>query len=219
MKKIKGGFFITVEGIDGSGKSSVVNFLSSELTKLGFLVIKTKEPGGTTLGISLRNILQECSGAIDPKAEFLLFAADRAEHMKCLIKPNLENGAIIISDRGPDSSRAYQAYGKGLDGGMVNLINEWILGNSQPNLVIYLKIDYNAAFERVKTRGQNLTSYEKLGPSFYNKVIKGFEEIFSMRKNVIQIDASQSEDKVKAELLERVPKILADQEIKNDSSS
>lgn len=273
MKKIKNGFFITVEGIDGSGKSSVVNFLSSALANRDFNVIKTREPGGTKLGAALREIiigaaaepgaigavgtfgpaktpkqsqaqeLLKCvevgnidhmmpiplaidsaelscpdqrgtsARVIDSKAEFLLFAADRAQHLSRLIKPGLDDGSIIISDRGSDSSLAYQGYGKGLDLDMIYRVNNWILGDTKPDLVIYLKLDYKTAIDRVVARGAKITAFEKKGREFFDRVINGFNEIFSLRSkevscSIMEIDASQSAEAVKEEVLDKVLKII-----------
>lgn len=225
MKKIKNGFYITVEGIDGSGKSSIVNFLSSELSNRDFNVIKTREPGGTPLGICLRNLIVNAditqlgidqSGSptpIDSKAECLLFAADRAQHLYSVIKPALSKDSIIISDRGADSSLAYQGYGKGLDLKLVSAINDWILANTKPDLVIYLKLDYQSAIKRVIERGEKISAYEKKGPEFFDRVINGFNEIFSSRAqdypgSVLEIDASQSVENVKQQVLDKVLKIL-----------
>jgi len=244
LKKIKNGFFITVEGIDGSGKSSVVNFLSSALSDLAFDVIKTREPGGTWLGAALREIIiagggagaravgplglanvaeqsqqQEASGitnnacVISGIAEFLLFAADRAQHVYSLINPGLANGSIVISDRGSDSSLAYQGYGKGLDLEMISSVNSWVVGTTKPDLVIYLKLDYKTAIKRVIDRGEKITAFEKKGQEFFDKVINGFNQIFYLRSqevpdSIMEIDASQSADDVKKEVLEKVLQII-----------
>jgi len=259
LKKIKNGFFITVEGIDGSGKSSLVNFLSSALFNLDFDVIKTREPGGTWLGAELREIIiggalgtsdlsklagqsqpQEfvkhmknalptslaidstelgCPGqrglrpTIDRKAEFLLFAADRAQHVYALINPGLNNGSIVISDRGSYSSLAYQGYGKGLDREMISSVNSWVVGTTKPDMVIYLKIDYNTAIKRVLDRGEKITSFEKKGEEFFNKVINGFNELFYLRSqevpdSIMTIDASQSAEKVNKEVLDKILPII-----------
>jgi dTMP kinase len=226
LKKIKNGFFITVEGIDGSGKSSIVNFLATELSDKGFYVKKTKEPGATKLGVILREIVTEgidtfCTDnlaeqnqipgheSIDSKAEFFLFIADRAQNLSCLIRPSLAEGSIVISDRGSDSSLAYQGYGKGLDLDMISRINNWILGETKPDLVVYLKLDYEIAMERIVSRGEKITSFEKKGQEFFGRVIKGFDEIFNFRaqqnpNSVAVIDASKSIEDVKKEALDKV---------------
>lgn len=235
MKKIKNGFFITIEGIDGSGKSSMVNFLSIELSKLGFDVKKTKEPGGTKLGVVLREIITQgidsfCKDdlvrknqiqeyeSIDGKAEFFLFIADRAQHLSSLIKPSLDQGSIVISDRGSDSSLAYQGYGKGLNLDMISRINSWILGDTTPDLVIYLRLDYKTAIERVASRGEEMTSFEKKGQAFFDRVINGFDEIYRLRvqqspNTVAIVDASKSIEDVKKEVLDKVLKAISVKEL------
>jgi dTMP kinase len=109
---INRGKFITIEGIDGCGKSTLAENLTGALTKIGAPVLLTKEPGGSELGKSLRKILQEQHYPVCDKAEYLMFASDRAQHYKQLIQPALAAGKIVISDRWGDSSVAYQGYGR-----------------------------------------------------------------------------------------------------------
>lgn len=214
MKTISNGFFITVEGIDGSGKSSIVHFLAEELAKHDFSVIKTKEPGATSLGSILRTIIISPSNdVLADKAEFLLFAADRAQHVHSVIVPALSQGSIIISDRGAYSSLAYQGYGKGLNTDIISTINSWIMGDIHPDLVIYLKIDYKTAMKRVASRGEAITSFENKGEAYFQKVIKGFDEIVNLRLqesplSVLRIDATQDIDYVKKEVLDKVLNII-----------
>jgi dTMP kinase len=183
------GRLITIEGIDGSGKSSVAQCLVKCLEERGRTVLLTKEPGGTELGGTLRTILHTQKDRVGDVAEFLLFAADRAQHFEQIIIPALAKGTIVISDRMADSSLAYQGYGRGLDRDMIKKINAWAMQYQTPDLVMYLRLDPASAHERVRARHQALTSFEREGVDFWQRVSSGYEEIFAARKNVITLDA------------------------------
>ena len=113
-------------------------------------VLLTKEPGATALGQHLRSLLQQRTSPICPQAEFLLFAADRAQHVTEVVLPALHSGKIVISDRMADSSRAYQEFGRGLESSWIKSINQWTMQGLEPDLTLYLKIDYATAFTRLK---------------------------------------------------------------------
>jgi dTMP kinase len=109
------GLFITFEGGDGSGKSTQAGLLAEWLTEQGHTVVRTREPGGTDVGVEVRNLVLHHRGDIDPRAEALLYAADRAHHIATLVRPALESGEVVIQDRYFDSSVAYQGAGRVLD--------------------------------------------------------------------------------------------------------
>src|SRR3990172_425114 len=157
----KRGLLITLEGIDGSGKSTLVKAIVTALTALGKPVVLTKEPGGTALGKELRAILQTQKNPVCNKAEFLLFAADRAQHFKQLIVPALEQGQIVISDRMADSSLAYQGYGRGIDRNMITTINSWAMQGIVPDLTIFLRLTPAKALERAQGRREAPTAFEQ----------------------------------------------------------
>src|ERR1700730_16197149 len=129
------GMLIVIEGIDGAGKSTLAKSLADILTTQGNTVLLTKEPGGSQLGKQLRTILQNQPIPITPIAEYLLFAADRAQHIEQVVKPALERGAIVISDRMGDSSLAYQGYGRGIDKNNIRTVNQWAMQGLTPDLV------------------------------------------------------------------------------------
>lgn len=204
QNKLPHGLFITIEGIDGSGKSSVAKKLQEDFKAMGFTVILTREPGGTVFGQQVRKILHERDFALEPKAEFLLFAADRSQHFEELIKPSLKEGAIVISDRNAESSLAYQGYGRSVDIDKIKMINLWATDNIVPDIILYLQIDYQTANNRIKERNKKLTAFEQENKDFFEKVINGFETIFSKRKNVITLDATLPIDIVAKQALEKV---------------
>src|SRR5438105_480243 len=123
MKIMRKGLLIAFEGIDGSGKTTAMRTLYEKLRAQGYAVLMTKEPGGTDVGKQLRAMVQSMAGRIAPATEFLLFAADRAEHMHTVIQPALRTGVIVLCDRMADSSIAYQGYGRGIDMQMIRQIN------------------------------------------------------------------------------------------------
>lgn len=192
----KAGFLISIEGIDGCGKSTLSQCLSNTLAKKDFQVVLTKEPGGTTLGSSLRSILNNRSSYVCSKAEFLLFAADRAQHFDELVLPALRDGAIVIADRLADSSLAYQGYGRGLDKEMITAVNQWAMQGVSPQLTIYLKISPTQAFNRIAQRNEKLTAFEQEKISFWQHVVQGYEEIFAQRSNVLTLDATMAPDEL-----------------------
>lgn len=203
------GILITVEGIDGAGKSSLVARLSALLQQSGSVVVTTKEPGGSKLGVILRQMLQYQEVPIAPRAEYLLFAADRAQHFKEVVIPALQAGALVISDRMSDSSLAYQGFGRGHDLTMIKIINQWSMQGIEPDLTIYLKIPVTRAYERMQDRGIEKTVFESEKREFLERVARGFDQIFATRSNVITLDAARDQETVVQETFERVYAWLA----------
>lgn len=187
MKKIQNGLLIAIEGIDGSGKSSLCRNLETAL-KASYNVILTKEPGGTALGKGLRKTLLQKNVPVCTKAEFLLFATDRAQHSAQIILPNLNEGAIVISDRMADSSVVYQGYGRQLDIEMLKTINKWAMNEREPDLVLYLRLPAKVAYKRMDNRNQPLNSFEK-EVEFMHRLTDGFDSLVSPRDNVVTLDA------------------------------
>lgn len=208
MPKLHNGLLITLEGIDGSGKSTLARNLADALTNLEYRVVLTKEPGGSPLGKKLRPILQEKDVAVDARAEYLLFAADRAQHFCDVIIPALAAKKIIISDRMADSSLVYQGYGRGLDKELIKQVNAWAMHNINPDLTLYIKISADQALDRLKSSRPTLTSFEKEGKSFLEKLIFGFDDIYKNRTNVIQLDGSLTIEKITTTALAALHNIL-----------
>jgi dTMP kinase len=193
---LKKGFLISVEGIDGSGKSTLARNLAQQLKLEGLSVLLTKEPGGTHLGSQLRTLLQEKTMPIDPIAEFLLFAADRAQHFQEIVIPALSQGYIVISDRMADSSLAYQGYGRHIDRDAIMFINNWAMQTIVPDVTIFCDVSITTARERLTIRNEKLTSFEQEDTNFMERVLHGFHQIFAQRNNVIIVDGSQSPENV-----------------------
>jgi dTMP kinase len=208
MHELHKGYLITVEGIDGSGKSTLAQTCFQELQKMGYPVLFTKEPGATPLGKHLRSLVQEKQVPITPVAEYLLFAADRAQHFAQVVMPALEKKIIIISDRMADSSLAYQGYGRGLNKDYIQQVNQWCMNNIVPDLTLYVRIPLATAIERIKARNQALTSFEKEKQDFTQRVMDGFENIMKDRSNGIILDGLESPEQLAADGLHAIMALL-----------
>lgn len=185
------GILIAIEGIDGSGKSTLAKNISVSLEQQGFNTVLTREPGHSQLGIEIRELVQTQNMPISPRAQYLLFAADRAQHFDELIIPALEQKKLIISDRLSDSSLAYQGYGNGLDLEMINSINHWSMHTIAPDLTIFVRVPVEVALARCNNRG-TLSAYEK--HNFLQKVADGFEELYKNRTDVIIVDGTETQE-------------------------
>ena len=203
MKK-KLGTFITLEGIDGCGKSTLAKNLTSALQALGQNILLTKEPGGSKLGISVRQILHEQPEPLEAVSEFLLFAADRAEHFRKIIIPALELNTTVISDRCADSSVAYQGYGRGLDVTFITYVNAIAMVGVIPTLTIFIELDPHIAFARIQARGGRLTSIESRGPDYLERVQNGFKSLFKNRSNVLRLDGRLTQEAMLQKMLEHL---------------
>jgi len=206
---LKKGILIAIEGIDGSGKSTLAKGLTSRLLQEQIPVILTREPGGTPLGAYLRKMLQARRDvSICPKAEYLLFAADRAQHVEEVINDALEKNMVVISDRMGDSSIAYQGFGRGVDIDMIQTINQWALGGRLPDITIYLRVDSSTALKRRMERNSTPTDFEGEEAKFLERVIQGFDSIMKNKEGAIIIDGMQSIDQVVLDAYNQVCELL-----------
>lgn len=159
MSESHTGLFITLEGGDGVGKSTQAALLEEWLRERGRTVVRTREPGGTPAGVEIREIVLHHRGDIAPRAEALLYAADRAHHIATLVRPALERGEVVVQDRYIDSSVAYQGAGRVLDAGQVRDLSLWAAEGLLPDLTILLDLDETAARARLDT---SRTRYDRL---------------------------------------------------------
>jgi dTMP kinase len=195
MKKLSRGILLSIEGIDGSGKSTLLANMARAFNAAELPVVLTHEPGNTPLGKTLRTLLQERTVPVTAKAEFLLFATDRAQHFQELIIPALQDNKLILSDRMADSSLVYQGYGRGLPLDMISSVNSWAMEGIQPDLTIYVRIPPAVAYERFKQR-KKLTVFEQEKETFFTKLVTGFDTIFAQRTNVIHLDGQRPPDEL-----------------------
>jgi len=171
------GKFISLEGIEGSGKSTQSKLLYEYLKKKGTDVVLTEEPGGTRIGVSIRTVLLsvECKG-MSPLTELLLYNASRAQHIQDVIIPALNKGATVITDRFTDSTLAYQGYGRGLNLGMIDALDRIATGRLRPDITILLDLDVETGLRR--NRGVNKTDRLELEDiSFHERVRSGYHRL------------------------------------------
>lgn len=143
------GIFVTFEGPEGGGKTTQIQLLATFLRENGFEVLVTREPGGTGMGISVRNILLDPSfEKMDQRAELMLFAADRAQHVSDLIRPSLEDGKVVLCDRYTDSTVAYQVGGRGFSTELISMINSFSSYDVKPDLTFLLDVPYQIGIKR-----------------------------------------------------------------------
>jgi len=175
--------FITLEGPDGSGKSTQAALLAERLRQLDFPVVLTREPGGTAVGDQLREILLDPDNQLAVMTEVLLMAADRAQHVEEVIKPALENNMIVICDRYVDSSLAYQGFGLLGDPRQVKAINEVAIGGVWPTLTVLLDVQPEVGLRRhvlrssSRTEDNGLDRIEQRDLSFHQRVREGYHEL------------------------------------------
>lgn len=196
MQLLSRGILIVIEGIDGVGKSTLTQNVTNVLLSQQLPVVTTREPGITELGKLIRKMVQEKTVPIGAKAEYLLFASNRAQHFQELVIPNLEAKKIVLSDRMADSSLVYQGFGRGLDLTMLKKINAWSMNNITPDITIYLHLDAAVAVERLRQRAGILSSFEKEHASFTQKLAVGFETIFADRDDVLRLDGILSPEQL-----------------------
>ena len=194
--------FITLEGPEGSGKSTQIKRLAKRLELMGFPVITTREPGGTPIGDQIRQVLVRMENKeLHPRTEILLFLAARAQLVEQLIKPALQDGKIILCDRYGDSTLAYQGYGHGLDLEKLRQMLDFATDHLKPDLTILLDLDVKLGMMRKKAEDEwnRLDAYEVL---FHERVREGYLNLAREEPNRWRIvDASQGIDAVQEDLL------------------
>lgn len=204
------GKFIVFEGIDGSGKTTQLSLLGEDLADRGYPVVLTREPGGTRVGESIREILLDPRyNELAPWSEALLYAAARAQHVAQIIAPALRSGSIVLCDRFLDSSLAYQGYGRGLDLNMLEQINQPALAGVAPDLTLLLDFSIDEGIDRLSRSGRKADRIELEKSEFYRKVREGYLVMAGNdpdRHRVI--DASRPSDQVQREILRAVEEIL-----------
>lgn len=187
--------YIAFEGAEGCGKSTQAARLA---TRLG--AVLTRETGGTDIGARLREILHDTDVSnLAPRAEALMTAADRAQHIAEVVRPALDSGRPVVSDRSVYSSLAYQGYGRELDVDEVRRLNEWGTGGVWPQLVVFLDTPDDVIAERMSRR--NLDRFEAAGPAFHQRVIDGYRSMATDDPDRwIRVDAVGSIDPLSEEI-------------------
>ena len=193
MNKSAGGFFLTLEGGDGVGKSTLQHALNQRIIDAGFEVVMCREPGGTILGEKLREaLLGSNKNEVDSLAELLVFLAARTQLSKEIIKPALERGAVVICDRFTDSSIAYQHYGRGIEKSIIEDLNTIATAGRIPDRTILLDLDPSIGAKR-KEQAQDYMEQEAI--DFHNRVREGYMQLANESpERWLIVDALQNED-------------------------
>jgi dTMP kinase len=202
------GFFVSFEGVDGSGKTTQANMLSAHLIRNNIDVVTTREPGGTRIGEMIRKILLDPKlEEMSPMTETILYAADRAQHAAEVIRPALNAGNVVICDRYIDSSLAYQGVGRGLGMEGVRNLNEWATNDLYPNLTILIKVPFEAGLKRLPI--DRMDRMEMQSESFHASVQEAYltlAKLFSQR--VVIINGEEKPEVVHHYVMEEVEKHL-----------
>ncbi|GAA6823760.1 dTMP kinase [Helicobacter pylori] len=187
--------FITFEGPEGSGKTTVLQQVASKLQG-EFETIVTREPGGVTTGEQIREILLE-GGDMDERTEALLFAASRREHLVGKVIPSLDQGKVVLCDRYIDSSLAYQGYARGIGVEEVKAINEFAINGLYPDLTIYLDVSVEVGRQRIVSNLRQQNRLDQEDVAFHEKVVEGYHKVIdSDSSRFVVIDANQNVEDV-----------------------
>ena len=194
--------FITLEGPEGSGKTTQARLLAAWLRDQGYQVTLTREPGGTDIGDQIRAVLHDLkNSAIDPRTEILLYSASRAQHVAQRVRPALAAGEIVVSDRYADSTLAYQGYGRGLDLETLRRITGFATGGLTPDLTLYLDIPAEAGLQRRQLGGGEWNRLDAESLDFHQRVRAGYLELVKQElERWAVIHAARSVEEVQAEI-------------------
>lgn len=197
------GLFITLEGPDGSGKSTQIQYIDQFFQEKGIKTVFTREPGGTPIGEKLREIiLDRKNSEMCDMAEALLYAASRAQHVEEKIKPALLAGDVVICDRFIDSSIAYQGYGRNL-GDAVRIINELAVAGCMPDITFLMELSPEVGKSRIKAEVQDRLEQEQI--EFHNRVYEGYRQIAGFYpERFVEIDATRDKAAIKADIIAHI---------------
>ncbi len=200
-------YFFSFEGIEGSGKTTQCRLLGEYLRSRGFDVVETAEPGGTVISSKIRQILLEPGNQIDPLTELLLYYSSRAQLVSEVIRPSLEKGRIVITDRFTDSTLAYQGYGRGIEKEVIQMLNEIVVPDIKPSLTFLLDLEVEEGLRRNRGAGKE-DRFETETIEFHRRVREGFLKIASQEPERIKvIDASRSPEEIHQEIVKIIEKL------------
>ena len=206
-------YLISLEGVEGSGKSTIITYIKDYLENKGEQVVVTREPGGIDIAEQIRSvILDQNNTEMESRTEALLYAAARRQHLVEKIMPSLNEGKIVLCDRFIDSSLAYQGHARGLGIDKVLSINEFAIGSFMPNLTLYLDLDPQIGLARIsKNKGREVNRLDLEEMNFHIKVREGYDEVLTrFPERIVKVNADQEVHKVLSDiegiLLERLKK-------------
>ena len=198
-------FFITVEGIDGAGKSTHLDFIAQYLQDCDYPCIQTREPGGTTLGEQLRGLLLHHEMHVN--TETLLMFAARSEHLKVLIEPTLQNETSVVCDRFTDASYAYQHGGKKIDIAFIQSLEKIVHPHLKPDLTFIFDLDPSIAKSRISGE-RDLDKFEKSSIEFFNGVRKVYLDLAKSDSHYFIIDSTQSIEAIQSKIKDRLDVLI-----------
>ena len=209
MKKKYSGFFISIEGGDGVGKTTAIKSLEEKLNKNNIKYYLTREPGGSKISESIRNIILDKNNIEeDPKTEALLYAASRRQHLVEIVLPKLKNGELVITDRYIDSSLAYQGYARGIGIKEVLSINTFAIDSYFPDLTFFLDLSPEEGLKRISKNNRVEDRLDKEKDSFHKKVYEGYKQVIKKYKNrFVIVDASKTPDEISEFMLNIIKEI------------
>jgi len=211
------GKLIVFEGVEGCGKTTQIqrsrDWLKASMTEIqpDVSIVVTREPGGTELGLGLRQLLlEEREQPMFERAELLLYAADRAQHVEQVLKPTLAKGGIVLCDRYTYSTIAYQGYGRGLSLSLIQQLNQIATGGLESDLTIWLDVDVEIGLSRAKARGK-ADRMEQADLDFHRRVSQGYRELATAHpERIVRVDASPSEAIVQQQIQQILHKHLTE---------
>jgi len=204
------GYFIVLEGPDGSGKTTVADIICEKLKEKGIEVVHTREPGGIEIAEQIRNVILDPKNvAMDPRTEALLYAASRRQHLVEKVLPALKEKKIVICERFLYSSLAYQGSGRDLGFDSILSINDFAINNSYPDMTIYLDVDEKTGLSRVDERG-NKDRLDSESANFHHKVNEGYKEVLRRFKDTKVVDSNRSIDEVVNDTLKLILELIND---------
>ena len=204
------GLWITLEGGDGTGKTTQAALLEDWLTAQGRTVLRTREPGGSEVGTLIRDIVLHHRGDIAPRAEALLYAADRAHHVATIVRPALQRGEVVIQDRYLDSSVAYQGAGRVLDAAEVRDLSLWATEGALPDLTVLLDLDPREARKRLDADDKPFDRLEAEQEDFHARVREAFRALADAEpERFLVLDAAQAPEAIADAVRARVTALMA----------
>ena len=199
--------FITFEGSEGSGKSTQADRLGARLQRCGARHVLTREPGGTPIGESIRDLLQFAphNSNMTPETELLLFEASRSQLVREVIKPALGRGMCVIADRFFDSTTVYQGAARKLDREMIERLNTFVVGDCVPDITFVLDVDAPTAESRMQREPRKADRMEQQTDEFYERVRDGYRELATHEpKRIVLINGSRDPDEIESEIWEKL---------------
>lgn len=198
-------YWISLEGGEGSGKTTLIRLIEAALQSQGHDVLVTREPGGVPIAEQIREVLLRIDNtAMDPITEALLFAASRRQHLVEKVLPALAAGRVVLMDRYVDSSIAYQGYARGLGMEAIKDLNDFAIQGNLPNITFWIDVDPTVGLDRISNNQRNVNRLDKEVVEFHERVRQGYRLIADADDRVVVIDGHQTPERIVQEILQRI---------------